>query len=465
MLCVAAAVAATGLWAQKLSVDKVVAQVGNSVILYSEVKQAAADMEAYNKELGVTPKRDLFYEALEGLMERKLAYNQAQIDSLTIDQTASDTEAGEILSAQIKEAGGVKELEAQHNMTIYDIRKTLEQQMREAYYAQTMQSAIIGAGKVAVTPGEVELFFETFPSDSIPTIPEQYIYAQITRFPSNMKEAKERVREQLMGFRERIVAGDARFQTLARIHSEDRETGNKGGELPPLTLEQMDPEWQTVVERLRPGQISEVVESEYGLQIIELVEHNDGLYTLRYIPMKPKYTPEDLARGALFLDSLARVIRADSITFEAAARRYSNDASSRQNGGVVTNAEYLQIARRGSQISGSDMMFKFRKDDFNYNPRDYIILSGLKPGEVSDSFSARDLKGNEMSKIVKLLQIIPSHEANMADDYLLLEQAALNAKREKAYQEWLNKTIAATHVSVDPAYKDPTKWQNKAWLK
>ncbi len=469
LLCMAAVAAVTGAVAQKLSVDKVVAHVGNSVILYSEVEQASKELLEYNKEMGITSNRDPFYEALEGLMERKLAYNQAQIDSLKIDETAVLSTSGEMLTAQIEEAGGVKELEAMHNMTIYDIRKTLDQQIRESSYFSTMRYSILGGDKVNVTPGEVELFFEKFPSDSIPMIPEQYMYAQITRLPGNMKEAKEQVRERLMGFREQVVCGESKFETLARIYSEDRGadgTANKGGELPPLTLEQMDPAWQPVVERLRPGQISEVVETEYGLQIIQLAERQGNRYILRYIPMRPKYSIEDLAKGALFLDSLARVIRADSITFEAAARRYSDDAASRQNGGIVTNAEFLQLASRGSQVTGADMMFKFRKDDFSYNNvRDYIELSKLKQGEVSNSFSARDLRGNELSKIVKLVQVFPPHEANIADDYLLLEQAALNAKTEKVYQDWLNTTIASTHVSVDPAYKDPTKWQNKAWLK
>ncbi len=468
-LCVAAAVAVTGAEAQKLSVDKVVAQIGNSSILYSEVEQGARDLGEYYKEVGITQQRDLFYEALESLMERKLAYYQAQVDSLKIDEAAANIDAGNMLNARIKEAGGVRELEQMSNMTVYDIRKRLEQQMREEYFSQTMRQSIVGDGKIKVTPGEVELFFAKFPSDSIPTIPEQYMYAQITRFPSNMKEAKERVRERLMGLREQVIEGDTKFETLARLYSEDTGvdgTANKGGELPPLLLEQMDPVWQPVVERLRPGQISEVVETEYGLQIIQLIERDDDRYRVRYIPMRPKYTNEDLAVGARFLDSLARVIRMDSISFETAARRYSDDAASRQNGGIATNAEFLQITQRG-RGTGAQMMFKFRKDDFSQsnNVRDYIELSKLKPGEVSDSFSSRDLKGNELSKIVKLLQVFPTHEANMADDYLVLEQQAINAKREATYLKWLEETIASTHVNIDPAYKDPTKWLNKAWLK
>ncbi len=452
--------------AQKMTVDKVVARVGNSAILYSDVEEAERGLDEQYKAAGLTPERDLFYEALEGLMERKLAYNQALIDSLTIDESAAVAEAGEVLGARIAAAGGISNLEKEHNTTVYDIQKTIEQQMREMYYFDAMQYEVMGGSKVKITPGEVEMFFAKFPADSIPTIPEQYMYGQITRFPANMAQAKEAVRERLMGLRSQVMDGSSKFETLARLYSEDsgaEGTAIKGGLLPPFELEQMDPAWQVAVERLRPGQISEVVETEYGLQIIQLDGMEDGKYVLRYIPMRPKYSTEDLAVGARFLDSLARVIRADSISFEAAARKFSQDAASRENGGIATNTEYLQITQ-GGRAAGGQMMFKFKKDDFTYNVRDYIELSELKPGEVSDSFSARDLKGNELSKIVKLIEVFPTHEANMADDYLLLEQAAMNAKREEVYQKWLDDSIAHTYIYIDPAYRDQTKWKNRRWL-
>lgn len=445
--------------AQKMTVDKVVARVGNSAILYSEIDEAARGLEEQYAAAEITPQRDLFIEALELMMERKLAYNQALIDSLTIDETSAVTYAGEMLKMQIEDVGGVRELENLHNMTVYNIQKTLEQAMREQEFFNSMQRKVMG--DIKITPGEVELFFEKFPKDSIPTIPEQYMYAQITRLPSNIKEAKEAVRERLMSMREDVINGKSKFETLARLYSEDtgtQGTALRGGELPPLTLEQMAPEWQPAVERLRPGQVSEVVETEYGFQIIQLMERDGDTYKLRYIPMKPKYSAADLAVGARFLDSLAHKIRVDSITFEAAARLYSDDVMSKQNGGVATNTELLQVMQRGG-ASGSQMIFKFRKDDeyFNYNARDYRELSRMKVGEISDSFSTSDLRGNELSKIVKLLAVYPTHQANMADDYLVLEQAAINAKREKTYNEWLDRTVEGTYVWIDPAYRGAVK--------
>ncbi len=450
---------AMSVQAQKMTVDKVVARVGNSAILYSEVEEAAADMAAQYKEAGRTSDRDLFYEALETLMERKLAYNQALIDSLVIDESTVANEAGELLGMQIEEAGGVRELERMHNMTVIYVFCIY---LRTNSVAYDMQRNIYG--KATITPGEVELFYAKIPADSVPTVPEQYMYAQITRFPANMKEAKEQVRENLMELRERVVNGNSRFETLARLYSEDQDTGAKGGELPPLELEHMDPAWQPEVEHLRPGQVSEVVETEYGLQIIQLVEKAGNKYHLRYIIRRPKYSVSDLAVAGRFLDSLATVIRADSITFEAAARKHSDDAATRQNGGIATNTELLQITQRG-QASGAQMVFKFKREDFEYNIRDYLELSKLKPGEVSNAFTSRDLKGNELSKIVKLLEIFPTHDANLTDDYVMLEQAALDQKRDRVYREWLEQTIAATHVYVDPAYRDASKWRDKSWIR
>lgn len=463
IMCAAAAMVAGGVWAQKMTVDKVVAKVGNSSILYSEVVEAAEGLAENYRNAGMTSDRDLFYEAMEGLMERKLAYSQALIDSLTIDESMVVNNAADMLRAQTNEAGGIRELEKKNNMIFYDIRKDLEQQIREMAYAEAMQYDVMSPDKLKITPGEVELFFARFPADSIPTIPEQYMYAQITRFPATMKEAKERVREQLMAMREQVINGGSRFETLARLYSEDAGTALKGGELPPLTLEQMDVAFRNAVERLRPGQISEVVETETGQQIIQLTDKEGDTYRMRYIVLRPRYSDEELGAGALFLDSLAREIRAGSITFEDAARRYSDDAATRQNGGIATNVELLSLTQ--FQPSGTQMQFKFKKDDFQYNVRDYRELSSLKVGEVSDSFSTEDLKGNRMSKIVKLLAVYPTHEANLADDYLLLEEAALDAKREKAYFDWLDRTIDATNVYIAPEFRDPAKWKNKRWLK
>lgn len=462
-----AALAATTAGAQHLTVDRVVANVGNGTILYSEVEEAAKGLAEQYRAMGRTSQRDLFHEALEGLMERKLSYYQALVDSLTIDESAVLSQAGDMLKAQIAEAGGVRELEQQQNMTIFDIQKGLEQRTRESDFADQMHYEAMGGAKVQVTPGEVELFFRKFPKDSIPTVPEQYMYGQITRFPASMKEAKERVREQLMGMRADVIGGKSKFETLARLYSEDtgaNGTASAGGELPPLELESMDPAWQAAVERLRPGQISEVVETEYGLQIIQLIEGDGKTYRLRYIPMRPKYSTVEMTVGTEFLDSLARVIRADSITFEEAARLYSDDAASRQNGGIATNTEMLQLMQ-GGRASGGQMVFKFRKEDFEYNIRDFRELSALKVGEVSNAYTTRDLHGNDLSKIVKLLAVYPTHEANLAEDYLALEQAALAAKQKQNYDRWLNKTIDATYVRIDPAYRDPAKWQNKRWLK
>lgn len=467
LLFAVAALAAAGASAQRQTVDKVVANVGNSAILYSEVDEAAKELAELYRNAGLTSQRDLFHEALEKLMERKLGYYQALVDSLTIDEGAAITQAGDMLKAQIEAAGGVHELELLHNMTIFDIQKALEQRTREEYFAEAMQYEVMGGTKVQVTPGEVELFFRKFPADSIPTIPEQYMYGQITRYPASMKEAKERVRERLMGMREDVIAGKSKFETLARLYSEDsgeQGTASRGGELPELTLELMDPAWQAAVERLRPGQISEVVETEYGLQIIQLIETDGKTYRMRYIPMRPKYSVSEMAVGARFLDSLAGVIRADSITFEEAARLYSDDANSRQNGGIATNTEMLQIMQNG-RASGGQMVFKFRKEDFEYNLRDLRELSALKVGEVSAAYTTRDLKGNDLSKIVKLLAVYPTHEANMADDYLILEQMALENKRRDTYARWLNKTIDGTYVRIDQAYRDATQWSNKRWLK
>ena len=460
-LAVFAAGVPAGIFAQqRQSVDKIVANVGNSVILYSDVVETEQQLIMQSRMYGYPPPANPFYAAFEQLLEIKLGYNQSLIDSLTVNLAEINMRMEEAVQGMVEEAGSVRALEAKNNMPVYELKSIITKRLEEQEHYRTMRQSVVN--NIKITPGEVEAFFKLFPADSIPIIPDQYTYAHITKYPPSMTEAKQRLRERMLGMRADLISGVSRFEVLARLYSKDKESANRGGELPLFEKNQMVEAFRDAVVKLKPGQYSGIVETENGFHIIELLGIVGDKYRARHILMTPDYTTEEIYAAVDMLDSLAVKIRQDSISFEAAAIKFSDDKGTRMNGGLVTNIEQL-AEESGGYASASQASFRFRREQFtrNYYP-DYQKLIAMKKGEVSDAYQSRDFKGNVLAKIIKLLEFYPTHEANLAEDYLVLEEAALNKKMEDIYNKWLEKTIQATYIRIDPAYREGL---NQKWLK
>lgn len=452
---------AVGAFAQKRQVmlDRVVAVVGGSSILYSEVDEYARQLVEQRRQEGYTSDRDPMNEALEALMTQKLLYNQAQIDSVEIDNISIMSSVEDQVQQMVDLEGSISKLEAKHHMPIFTLREILRQRYEEQAYASSMQSTVVD--KVTVIPGEVERYYKSIPKDSLPLIADQYVYAQITKFPKSMKEAKQRTRERLLDMRERVITGKARFENLARMYSQD-DAAMRGGEMDPTPLSALDGSFAKALESMKPGQISEVVESQYGFHLIQFLDKRGQLYHFRHIILHPVFTSDELSETLQQLDSIADLIHKDSITFEKAAQLYSDDESSKMNGGLVSNHELLERYMPNAKMT----VTKFLKEDFGYfkSLADYNALIQLKPGEVSDAFLTEDMLHNQMAKIVKLVEVIPTHAASLNEDYLRLEEMALADKQERVFKEWLTKKIDGMYVYIDPEFRNG-EFENKHWVK
>lgn len=464
LTAVAVLLAGAGLYANKrfVMLDKVVAVVGNSSVMYSEVEQAAKQLVEARRAEGYTSDRDPKNEALEQLMMQKLLYNQALIDSVDVNTGDIVQRVEAQLQSMTDEAGSVVELERKSHMPVYHIRELIRRQVEEQTYAATMQNEIVS--KVKVVPGEVERFYNSTNKEELPIIAEQYVYAHITKYPKGMETAKRRTRERLLDMRERIVTGKAQFATLARMYSVDG-AAIRGGELEPTTLNGWVKPFADAVEELKPGQVSEVVETQFGLHIIQLIDKRGNLYHCRHIVLRPTYTTDEIVAPLLELDSLAALIRKDSLTFEAVALAHSDDKHSKQNGGIVTNHDLLE---HYSAFDAKLTATRFLKEDFGVGGGksidDYNAIRYMSKGDVSAAFRSSDMNGNELCKIVKLVDVIPAHTATLDEDYLRLEQIALQEKQQKVFQQWLNTKIEAMYVYIAPEFRDGD-FLNKNWVK
>lgn len=457
---------AVGVQAQQrrqVMLDKVVAVVGGSSILYSEVEGYAKELVQQRRQMGYTSDRDPMNEALEALLQQKLLYNQALIDSVNINTADLSSRIETYLQMLIDQEGGIPALEAKEHMPIFTYREMLRQRYEEQSYAQAMQGEVVS--RVTVVPGEVERFYNRIDKDSLPVIGEQYVYAQITKFPSSLKEAQQRTKERLLDMRERVITGKTKFSVLARMYSVDGSAIH-GGEMEPAPSSMYVRPFAEALEKLKPGQVSEIVETEFGFHIIELIDKQGDLYHCRHIVLRPTFTRDELLEPSHKLDSIADLIRRDSISFEDAALHFSDDASSKYNGGIVSNHDILE--RQGVYDGARLTATRFLKEDFGMNGgkslEDYNALMRLKVGEVSNSFQSTDLMGNQMSKIVKLVEIIPAHTASLVDDYIRLEEMALAEKQDKVFNDWLTEKIKSMYVYIAPEFRDG-EFENKNWVK
>ena len=450
------AVATLGsVFAQQVVADKVVAVVGNSAILYSEVVDFSKQVLQQRRERGYTSDRSAMSEALENLMLQKLLYNQALIDSVEINLDGVAESVDKQVDAMIADAGSIAALEAREGKPVFEIKADMRTMAEEGQYAQMMRMTIMN--KVQITPGEVEKYYNSLRTDMLPIVPEQYVYAQITKLPSSTTLVKQRTREKLLEMRERILGG-ARFDMLARMYSQDPGSALQGGEMDFMSAESFEKPFGEALTKLQPGQVSGVVETVYGFHIIQLMEKKGNLYKSRHILLRPTFTDSELAEDLAKLDSLATEIKEGHISFEEAARLHSDDKYSKQNGGLVTNHEMLEM------YGANDTSYSrtaFYKEELG---ADYTYMRSLKPGDISTPFQSADMRGNTLTKIIKLIEIIPSHTASLANDYLQIEEIALQNKQQREFEEWLDKKIATMYVKIDSSM-DTSEFENKAWIK
>ncbi|MDR1984568.1 MAG: peptidylprolyl isomerase [Prevotellaceae bacterium] len=425
---------------EKNVIDKVVAVIGNEAVLLSDV-----EMDIYHRKMrGILSEENLFCTVLEEMLQSRLFIAQAKIDSLTATPSAIQSSVDDNINYYISMVGSEKALEDQFKKPISKIREMMSAPAEEQILIQQMRSKIVQG--IEVTPADAKRFYESIPADSMPTIPEQYSFQQITIYPPTA-DANFEVRERLLELRERIMKGE-KFSTLAILYSQDPESAKRGGELGLSPATNYVVPFRNAALSLKPGQVSHVVETEYGFHIIQMIEkQGKDLINVRHILLKPIYSANDQRLAFSRLDSVRNLITSDSITFEQAAMFFSKDEKTRMNGGLVSNPSTLSP--------------RFDKDQLGNN---YFVLRELKPGQISDPFKSTDDNGREVYKIVKLKEIIPTHKANLKDDFSVIKSMAEGQKQMEKIVKWLTKKQEETYIKIDDDYKN-CKFESPNWIK
>lgn len=439
--------------AQRFVAEEVAAVVGNMTIMLSDIEAEAVGIEARRKEQGTLSRRSAREEAFENLLHQKLMASAAKADSLDKDMRPVDGRVEEIVGKMVTEAGSITALERKMGKPIFQIRSEMVDDVTEMQLSQMMEYKV--RDRVKVNNDDVVKFYNNLPVDSMPPMPVQYVYAQIVKFPPTTQARKFEMREQLLEYRRRILAGE-RFSVLATLYSADRGSAIKGGEIGPQPLGSFMKPFAEALQNLKPGQISEVVETEVGFHIIELISLKDGNAHFRHILLTPDFSVEDMYKAANSLDSVARQIREGKVTFADAVITESQDKDTKMNSGVVfnTNGFYQTQDLRNAST-------RFLMDELD--AQDYRVISKLKVGEVSSSYEAMN-NANRVYKIVKLIDIVPAHKVSLDYDYEMIESAALEDKKNRELNRWVDGAIERTYIYIAPEYRN-LQFERAGWVK
>ena len=414
--------------AQPVLADGVVAVVGNEIILQSDVSIMKETLKREGQDRSEC-------EVLNELILEKLLVHHAAIDSVVVDDAEIDDNISRRLEQLIAQIGSERRLTEYYKKSVVEIKEEMRPLMRNQLTAQRMQSTI--TENVKVTPVEVENVIKGLPLDSLPLIGTEVELAQIIINPKVSPKSEQEAIERLDQLRTRILNGSS-FATMAILYSEDPGSNRNGGEYKGIKRGQFVTEFDAVSYNLEVGEISKPFKTEFGYHIVQLQAKRGEELDLRHILVKPKLEQKDLDIAQGRLDSIRTAIKAGTLSFEAAADRFSEDEETKLNGGIMLNPNTMDVT-------------------FNLDQLDrgiFYAIQYLEVDELSEASLVRDPQGKEYFRLIHLRNKIDPHRANLKQDLALLKQYVENQRRQQTMDAWVARKKAETALKVNGSYAD-----------
>ncbi|RDC57438.1 peptidylprolyl isomerase [Pedobacter chinensis] len=426
----------------KHNIDKVAAVVGNNIILLSDLNQE------YTQYLyqGNPPDESIKCRILQNTLTQKLLKQQAEIDSVMVEDGQVDDEVDKRMRSMMQRAGGQERLEQFLNKSVLQYKDEMRPTIKDGLIAQKMQAKI--TENINVTPMEVEKYFKSL-GDTIPEFNTEVEIGEIILDPKLTRAEKQRFHDKIEALRLRIKGGDD-FGVLAKTYSEDPGSSSDGGDLGFFDRSMMAKEFTAWAFKLKAGEISPVFETEFGFHILQVIERRGEQVHARHILIRPATTPESLTRLKLHADSIYNNIMSRKLSFATAANLYSDNKESKYNGGMMLNAENVQSRTTFIPIDRLD-------------PSVFLVIDTMKVGDISkpDLYTAAD--GKQGYRLLYLKSKIPPHKANMAQDFPKIRDAAQSDKINRTLSEWFEKRRESTYIKIDDEFN--TCDELKIWTK
>ena len=417
-----------------LVIDKIAAQIGDNIILMSDIQSQLSQAIANGDTL--TENRECFI--LEDLMFQNLLLHQSKIDSLVIPDAQVDAEMENRLRTIEQQIGSRQKLEEFYGKSTTELKIEFRDVIKDRLLSQEMERKI--TTDLSVTPKEVKDFFTKIPLDSVPLINTQLSFQQIVNYPAVTTVDKKIAYDKLVAIRANILGGKS-FETQARINSMDPGSASQGGKIS-ATRGMMVPTFESALFNLKVGEVSEVFESPYGYHIVTLLDRKGDDYVCRHILIMPEFSNESLVNSANKMDSCYAALKAGTIAWDEAVLKYSNDELTKQNKGIITNP-----------ITSEQM---WDMEDLNQVDQQIFVLTDvMEKGDISMPNLYTEIYEHKQGvRIVRLMERTAPHKANLKEDYVLIKRATENDKKQKMIAKWIKSKIADSYIRIDPSYSD-----------
>ncbi len=438
----------SALLAQRQQVDRVIAIVGNHIILQSDLEAQIKLLQ--NQSQGAPMPDDARGMVFDQLLANALMLAEADKDSVVVEdaevQAQLDTRITQILSYM---GNDPKKFFEFYGMRPGEMKEFMRDQMRDQLVQQRMQQQIMA--NITITPQEVKAFFNKIPSDSLPYFSSEVELAEVVIKPKINPIEDNRAKQLARNLLIQIVSDTIDFELLARKYSDDKGSAALGGNLGVQPRGNLVPEFEAAAYQLKPNEVSDVVKTEFGYHIIQLINRLGNTINTRHILIRPKITTEDREVAYAELDSIRNLIESDSITFSKAIADFSEEEFSKTRAGRIMNP-----------MTGEPY---FELGDLD--PNIYFAIDGLEEGDVTKVIEYETPTGEKQFRIVKLLRRSEPHQANLTDDYSKIRNAALDSKKGQFIMNWINKKIPDNYIEikVDNLGAQETELRNSPALK
>ncbi len=422
------------------SIDKVVGVVGNSIVLYSDVMGQYAQLV----NQGATANESLKCSILDQLLTQKLLYNQAVLDSIVVPDAQVEDELSRRVRYFTSQFGSQDKLEEFLGKSLSEFKEELRGDIRELLLAQQMQQTI--TKNSSITPTEVKRYFNSLPADSLPYYNTEVEIGQLVKYPIYNEQAEVAAREKLEAIRVRVQNGED-LSTMAILYSQDPGSARAGGELGFVGRGDLVKAFEAVAFKLKPGELSPVVETEYGFHIIQPIERRGEQVNVRHILIKPEIQEADYAATKKEMDSIYTLLITKKIEFGEAAAKFSDDARTKNTSGML--------------LSPADGSTKITTDQLD--AAIFLVIDTLKIGTFSQPVLYQSNDGKRGFRIIYYKSKTEPHRANLTDDYQKIQTGALAEKESKVIAEWFREKRQSTYVRIDPMFLGCD--EIKPWIK